>query len=630
MGFIKVPPQWDAPGVEPPTLKRTDGWIPGDKPPADYLNWFQNRAYEALVELQAHAHTGASGDAPQIGTSGIALKAVTAAQLADNTITSSQLGAGAATDTVLGSRTATDSVTPSFTGELTPLVSSLFTLLKGVTGKSSALTAPAITLETVSGYLDQSVKTGDSPTFAGATIGSLGVNSLFMGLNSIIFKDANFSIRTDNSTNRMILGAYNSGLDYLDTQTGIAYPILHTGNHNHQAVGTGDAPTFANLAIQGNVNGGVTQNIRNSSAGSNAFAYIQIGNDTAENKLVMFTNSSTRTTDGGAGNSTIRTDSGNLLLGAGGGVRLTLTAAGAVQTPNTTLDDGFGNVIVPNAIGGFYTKDTGGIARTLAYMDGSNIARFGDNSNTRQTLLHGSMIITSGGNTLDNGSGGATFKFVTSDGISVTAQALTANSYSNPFYFNYINSAGGAESKYLQSGPTGVLTWNGDFAATGAASFAGSLTTNSLLAVGSYIHLDHATNNYINNMGYLIKGANDFYVANHGNNTVLFKVTDTGNTTITGSLTAGAGGSFASSLATNGYQKLPGGFIRQWGQVTFSGSSTSGTFPIAFPNACLNMQASAFGSSNYIAGCFASSASAFTLYSSIGTSVTICWEAIGY
>ena len=42
------------------------------------------------------------------------------------------------------------------------------------------------------------------------------------------------------------------------------------------------------------------------------------------------------------------------------------------------------------------------------------------------------------------------------------------------------------------------------------------------------------------------------------------------------------------SLATNGYQKLPGGLIIQWGSVTVPvDSSATFTFPIAFPNACL-------------------------------------------
>ena len=47
------------------------------------------------------------------------------------------------------------------------------------------------------------------------------------------------------------------------------------------------------------------------------------------------------------------------------------------------------------------------------------------------------------------------------------------------------------------------------------------------------------------------------------------------------------------SLATNGYTKMPNGLIIQWGTVTGSsagGSNQTITFPIAFPNACLNVQ----------------------------------------
>lgn len=48
-------------------------------------------------------------------------------------------------------------------------------------------------------------------------------------------------------------------------------------------------------------------------------------------------------------------------------------------------------------------------------------------------------------------------------------------------------------------------------------------------------------------------------------------------------------------LAENGYQKLPNGFILQW--VTTASQSTNTnvniTFPMAFPNACLNAWATA-------------------------------------
>lgn len=42
------------------------------------------------------------------------------------------------------------------------------------------------------------------------------------------------------------------------------------------------------------------------------------------------------------------------------------------------------------------------------------------------------------------------------------------------------------------------------------------------------------------------------------------------------------------SLSANGYQRLPGGLIVQWGSI----ASTSGSWPIAFPNAVLWLSAS--------------------------------------
>lgn len=51
------------------------------------------------------------------------------------------------------------------------------------------------------------------------------------------------------------------------------------------------------------------------------------------------------------------------------------------------------------------------------------------------------------------------------------------------------------------------------------------------------------------------------------------------------------------SLLTNGYQKLPGGLILQWGSVSGAlGGTAAITFPIAFPNAALH------AASFYIAG----------------------------
>lgn len=42
---------------------------------------------------------------------------------------------------------------------------------------------------------------------------------------------------------------------------------------------------------------------------------------------------------------------------------------------------------------------------------------------------------------------------------------------------------------------------------------------------------------------------------------------------------------FATSQAANGYQKLPGGLIIQWGEVA---AGVNITFPLAFPTACVH------------------------------------------
>jgi hypothetical protein len=66
-----------------------------------------------------------------------------------------------------------------------------------------------------------------------------------------------------------------------------------------------------------------------------------------------------------------------------------------------------------------------------------------------------------------------------------------------------------------------------------------------------------------------------------------------------GSLQLSSAAVFSSSLATTGWQKLPSGLIIQWGQAPCAAStSTTTTFPIAFPNACLNVA----GSGNQASG----------------------------
>lgn len=51
--------------------------------------------------------------------------------------------------------------------------------------------------------------------------------------------------------------------------------------------------------------------------------------------------------------------------------------------------------------------------------------------------------------------------------------------------------------------------------------------------------------------------------------------------------------SFGASIANPGYQKLPTGLIMQWGNGTYTAQATTvGTFPLAFPNNCIEMYVS--------------------------------------
>ena len=39
MSIYTNPPEWEDAGKKPPSSKRTEGWRPGDRVPASWLNW---------------------------------------------------------------------------------------------------------------------------------------------------------------------------------------------------------------------------------------------------------------------------------------------------------------------------------------------------------------------------------------------------------------------------------------------------------------------------------------------------------------------------------------------------------------------------------------------------------------
>lgn len=121
-----------------------------------------------------------------------------------------------------------------------------------------------------------------------------------------------------------------------------------------------------------------------------------------------------------------------------------------------------------------------------------------------------------------------------------------------------------------------------------------------------------------------------------------------GNLTVTGSVTAGSvclSGVCNSSWATmggfshtygsagynygSGYEELPDGFIIEWGSVLPNGGCTTATYPLAFPNAALNVQVSTWQDTDRIVYTSSYDNSSATFCNN-GTGAYANWMAIGY
>lgn len=97
---------------------------------------------------------------------------------------------------------------------------------------------------------------------------------------------------------------------------------------------------------------------------------------------------------------------------------------------------------------------------------------------------------------------------------------------------------------------------------------------------------------------------------------------------------ANAFGGSNQGLTANGYQKLPGGLIIQWGQTNVSNNGTTVTFPVAFPTACLNVMMTdreAAATVQYVCAIQGTPTTvSFVGQSSFVGLNTVFWLAIGY
>lgn len=89
-------------------------------------------------------------------------------------------------------------------------------------------------------------------------------------------------------------------------------------------------------------------------------------------------------------------------------------------------------------------------------------------------------------------------------------------------------------------------------------------------------------------------------------------------------------GGFVKSLTTNGYAKLPGGLIIQWGLSMASTAGVSVTWPLTWPHACL-----AAAETDQTANCTPHAMTSFTTtgfvhYSTSATEEAAYWIAVGW
>ena len=91
-------------------------------------------------------------------------------------------------------------------------------------------------------------------------------------------------------------------------------------------------------------------------------------------------------------------------------------------------------------------------------------------------------------------------------------------------------------------------------------------------------------------------------------------------------ITRASNNDFLSSKSTNGYTYLPNGLIFQWGYLTANGTIT---FPIAFPNAAINVTFGNFGGENGVPRGNTLTTTGFYYSSALASNTDSFWVAIG-
>ena len=267
---------------------------------------------------------------------------------------------------------------------------------------------------------------------------------------------------------------------------------------------------------------------------------------------------------------------------------------------------------------------------TRMYLDtASNLTVYGNIISSGGAFLNGNLVLN--GNQLymntgalyianANGAGGL---FLSAGGATTTVygalsvlQNATFPASTSIGSTSGLNNAGGISTQSLRlngGGGNNTLQWY-DSAAGADQKFAELYSDNAGTFIGRFVNDVYNSGPAWLTVG---RGAN---AAIGAVNLYGSSITLNAGVNITGVLTAGATQSFAAS----GYTKLPGGMIIQWALV---GSNSTWTFPIAFPTACVAVNANINSANGTVV--FASVVSSLSTTSAVITSRYATGTAIG-
>ena len=344
-------------------------------------------------------------------------------------------------------------------------------------------------------------------------------------------------------------------------------------------------------------------------------------------------------TAGGTGSATA-TDARTALSAAKSGANSDITSITGLTTALSTLQGGTG--AIQKAISNV-ARTSNVVTITTSTAHGFTAGDYVTVAAVTSTTINGTYLIASVGST--------TFTYALNGGDFSTTDTGTVLDIT---YCNLTNNVTGTLA--VAKGGTGATTLNSNALLIGnktsaisvlkpstngnvVTSTAGSTVSNNSFIVGAeytVLTLGTTTNAEWNTIGgttgvtYAVGTVFTAAVTGTGSGngnatTNVFSMTSI-NTNFTGS---------NQSLTADGYQKLPGGLIMQWGSVSPTiNTTTTVTFPIAFPTACANVQltiANATTSDVYTMRLNAAPGTTdFVIRNSQGTAFLTYWFAVGY